>query len=715
MRTNTDCRAINIFNSTSEQDELTITGTTSIHIDTAPTENSNYSTNWLEAIRTLGGTVNLNGGTHISMDITQKEQSPLLSNYYIAGIYALSTDENAIYYEDYIEPPDFTTEINLENESTIDGITVQTSSENFVSSAALKASGTKASINVDGPMTIRNMTTQNTQGDAYTYGVYTENGARITFKDGLSISNLKAPTLNNNYTEAFALFSYGGRISVTSSDKDIVIIGETGAFSQEETDIPNIDIQFNTASSSLTGIAMLREPDWTNGGLKDDEGIIDFSFAPGATWNVLPADSSTVSNYLHQEDELLFSEVTSLQVGTGANVYLGSMKSSWDFLPQGFTTSPFDTTPDMASTPVQLRTKELDGNGNFYLRTDLHQDISDSVLITESLSGSHTLYVKGGGSGELVKEQTNSYLARAENNVAATGGEFSLAPNKEGLELVDIGLYNYKLETDVRDYGREWYLVRSGSSTTPDSPTGETEAALSGFAGHYAMWYGYQTDLRKRLGEIRYDTQTGLWVRGFADKVRLHGLSGTNFTQNLAGGSIGYDTQAAVDETHMWILGMQIRSGHADQRTKGLWGGYGDLASVGGGLYSTWVHVDGWYLDAVATMDWFNHEIRTSMLNGTAVHDDRSSYGIGASLEGGRKMDFAFSNDGLDYWFLEPQLQLSWFWVRGGDYMADNGMTIEQNDIASLTGRAGLVLGKKITLDGDSFHPRYVSPTSRRA
>ena len=265
MRTNTDCRAINIFNSTSEQDELTITGKTSIYIDTAPTENSNYSTNWLEAIRTLGGTVNLNGGTHISMDITQKEQSPLLSNYYIAGIYALSTDENAIYYEDYIEPPDFTTEINLENESTIDGITVQTSSENFVSSAALKASGTKASINVDGPMTIRNMTTQNTQGDAYTYGVYTENGARITFKDGLSISNLKAPTLNNNYTEAFALFSYGGGISVTSSDKDIVIIGETGAFSQEETDIPNIDIQFNTANSSLTGIAMLREPDWTNG------------------------------------------------------------------------------------------------------------------------------------------------------------------------------------------------------------------------------------------------------------------------------------------------------------------------------------------------------------------------------------------------------------------------------------------------------------------
>ena len=205
---------------------------------------------------------------------------------------------------------------------------------------------------------------------------------------------------------------------------------------------------------------MLREPDWINGGLKDDGGIIDFSFAPGATWNVIPADSSTVSNYLHQEDELLFSEVTSLNLDTGANVYLGSMKSSWDFLPQGFTTSPFGTTSDMASTPVQLRTKELNGNGNFYLRTDLHQDISDSVLITESLSGSHTLHVKGGGSGDLIKEQTNSYLARTEFVNDGLGTEFSLAKNSHGQELVDLGVYNYRLNHSQRNNGREWYLVR---------------------------------------------------------------------------------------------------------------------------------------------------------------------------------------------------------------------------------------------------------------
>ena len=154
---------------------------------------------------------------------------------------------------------------------------------------------------------------------------------------------------------------------------------------------------------------------------------------------------------------------------------------------------------------------------------------------------------------------------------------------------------------------------------------------------------------------------------------------------------------------------MQLRSARAHQSVNGHWGGHGDLTSVGGGLYSTWAHADGWYVDAVGTMDWYNHKLRTSMLDGTRVHDDRSSYGLGASLEAGRKLDFAFSNEGRDYWFLEPQLQLSYFWVKGGDFHASNGMKIEQKNMDSLTGRAGLVLGKKFSLEGGSGE-RYMQP-----
>ena len=98
------------------------------------------------------------------------------------------------------------------------------------------------------------------------------------------------------------------------------------------------------------------------------------------------------------------------------------------------------------------------------------------------------------------------------------------------------------------------------------------------------------------------------------------------------------------------------------------------------------------------------------MLDGTRVRDDRSSYGLGASLEAGRRFDFAYSNEGRDFWFLEPQLELSYFWVKGGDFEASNGMEISQKDMDSLTGRAGVVLGRKFALDGgDGGH--YIQPS----
>ena len=58
----------------------------------------------------------------------------------------------------------------------------------------------------------------------------------------------------------------------------------------------------------------------------------------------------------------------------------------------------------------------------------------------------------------------------------------------------------------------------------------------------------------------------------------------------------------------------------------GRWGGYGDLTGVGGGLYSTWAHADGWYVDAAATMDWYNHKIRATMMDGTRVHVNNFLY-----------------------------------------------------------------------------------------
>lgn len=426
---------------------------------------------------------------------------------------------------------------------------------------------------------------------------------------------------------------------------------------------------------------------WTGASGKSDEAHLQVELGDTATWHVLPAYIS--------ETEYQPSEASRLEFIGGGIADLAS-----------------------AQEYQKLSIGELVGNGGAF-RLKVEDDSTngvDQVDITRYDSGNNSIYVASSGNTEISAEEMNTYLVRQENGA----GTFDLANTNR---QVDLGLHLYELAARTDEAATEWYLrrVESLDPVDPDdptppvnpnpplSPTGETEAALSGLAGHYALWYGQLTDLRKRLGEVRYGTQTGLWVRGFADKSRLDGLGGTSFTQNMFGGSIGYDTLASVSEESLWLVGMQLRSARAHQSVNGHWGGHGDLTSVGGGLYSTWAHADGWYVDAVGTMDWYNHKLRTSMLDGTRVHDDRSSYGLGASLEVGRKLDFAFSNEGRDYWFLEPQLQLSYFWVKGGDFHASNGMKIEQKDMDSLTGRAGLVLGKKFSLEGGSGE-RYMQP-----
>lgn len=418
-----------------------------------------------------------------------------------------------------------------------------------------------------------------------------------------------------------------------------------------------ISVNFLNADSWFTGIN-----EFGNAGSR-----IDLTFADGGRWNMTGS-----------------SAVSTLTLDDGIVDLTYDLPGATTFSQAGSRTLTVDT---------------LNGSGGtFHVNTDIDADMTDQIIIANG-TGSHGVYVNPTGSG-ATREAMNSFIVQQQNG----DGAFALA-NEGG--RVDQGLYFYELAERSGDAGaREWYLKRSGSDLTP---TGETEAALSSLAGHYAMWYGQLTDLRKRLGEVRYGTQTGLWVRGFADKSRLDGFAGAGFTQNLVGGSIGYDWLASSGDDSQWILGMQIRSGHADQDVTGRWGGYGDLTSVGGGLYSTWLHADGWYLDTVATLDWYEHEIRTGMTDGTRVHDDRSSWGVGLSLEGGRRFDFAFSNNGLDSWFVEPQLELSWFFVNGGDFTASNGMSVEQDNMHSLTGRAGVVLGRKFALEGGNGS-RYVQP-----
>ena len=461
-----------------------------------------------------------------------------------------------------------------------------------------------------------------------------------------SIANIQSGTviLHNGISTP-----YQGKFTINDAEGSASFTTQiTGNLSNEQEG--SISASFNTKESFLTGTA------------DKGTGTTTLAFANGARWNM--TGNSTLS---------------SLTLDGDATV---------------------DLTTDRQGETAAFRTLTVDSlagdGGLFTVGASLADGHADQVVINNA-AGAHRLFVLSSGTEPGVA--ATDFIVRKQQGT----GTFSLA-NEGG--KVDAGLYLYELAS--RDLGstgnpdgREWYLQRSAGGEK--SPTGETVLGLSGMASAYAMYMGQLSDLRERLGEIRHGTgKDGLWVRGFTEENRLSGLAGIDFSQNFYGTSFGYDHLVEQDENNKWLFGVRGQLTKADQRIDGLHDGSGDSRSYGLAAYATWQHGDGWYADTVLSWDWYDQNLKTRMLDGTRVHGSYNTYAGGISQEFGRLFRFG------EGFFIEPQLQLSWYWMKGTDFTTSNGMRVEQDDAYALTGRAGLVLGKKWDLSEDRYFQPYL-------
>ena len=341
-----------------------------------------------------------------------------------------------------------------------------------------------------------------------------------------------------------------------------------------------------------------------------------------------------------------------------------------------------------------LYIRNLSGNNAlFMVDTDIENDQSDRIMM-ETATGAHKIDVRATGA-EPSREAMSNFIVRQDSGNAT----FSLAnPGQK----VDAGVWFYKLanrnSTDTPG-AQEWFLQRTNERT----PTTDSVLGLSGVAGSYAMWYGQLSDLRERLGEIRNrNGSDGIWARSFAERDKLDGLAGTDFSQHLYGISAGVDHLYKHDANNEWLFGLRGQYTSASQDMDGQYGGSGNAHSYGLAAYATWKHASGWYADTVVTWDQFRQDIDTRMTDGTPVSGKFRTHGAGLSLETGKYIPFG--ND----LFIEPQAQLAYYKIQGADFAMSNGMQVKHDSVDSLTGRLGLVFGRKWTDRQNRFAQPYL-------
>lgn len=462
--------------------------------------------------------------------------------------------------------------------------------------------------------------------------------------------------------------------------------------------------------------------------LGDNTGAINMVFDKASVWKL--SDSSELS-------------------------YLKMTNSTLDFS----SWKPIVSALDSGSSEVyrSLRTRTWAGNNNtLKMKIDLGKEdmpnvFTDQFIIAADATGSHIVDINIDGS-ELVPEKLHSInwlISQGEgSNMTITNRDgsntysgrgmvsvWSLGFVKTGEEtLLDTDEGRQQISTQTNGNGKgKWYLVKAEHSqpdpvpspdptpnpnpptppvTPPLPPEVNDNITIGTSSGQAEAYQADMEDLRKRTGEVRYGAQDGGWVSVFGKKDSVKASGSAGFKQEIYGLNIGVDRLVHADEDSAWLLGGAFRYSDADQ--KGLGSGYttGTLQEYSGKLYATWMHDKGSYADFVLQAGRYEQELEG--FDNTGMDKSKADYGtwgFGASVEVGHMFSFDGGVDDrrwFNHWFVEPQLQLSYFLAKGADYTTSTGLKVDQGNADFLTGRAGFVLGKKFNYGtSDDLDRRY--------
>ncbi|MBB4867040.1 outer membrane autotransporter protein [Pseudomonas nitritireducens] len=467
----------------------------------------------------------------------------------------------------------------------------------------------------------------------------------------------------------------------------------------------------NAENSELVGRAVTDSTEATDGSVSSASLNLKAS-----RWFLLDGNSDEASHYAT-------SNLTALDLQDGSQVFLNS-RESWQ---DGFA----------ANQPQHygsLQLGSLSGAGAFHFYTDIVNQLTDKLTISEAggSTGSHSVLVANDGAQSTLG---NERIEIIETNGGS--GQFGLY---EGA-LVELGGNTYALRKNEDD---NWELygytappvdpgptdpdpidpvdppppgpgpgpgpVEPGDPTDPVPPgpveptppgpapgpgTSTTRAFHAQVHTNYLLSYLDMQTLLQRMGELRYterDTDGNVWLR--TNGGRLHSFAGSNFNGyrlSYQGIQLGVDRRVPISSGDLFV-GAMLGHTEADQSFDE---GSGGARNTHFGLYGTWLHENGFYLDAVLKAAHLKNNFSVHDTQGNRVKSSGSSNGYSASLEAGKR--FSLHREKDSQWFVEPQAQLVYTDQGGFSSRASNGLKIHYDDYDSLLARAGGIVGYELS------------------
>lgn len=330
----------------------------------------------------------------------------------------------------------------------------------------------------------------------------------------------------------------------------------------------------------------------------------------------------------------------------------------------------------------KLNVGTLSGNGGtFYMHTDFKTGQIDTLTVTGTATGNHSVAIDSSGSEPVgVGSTPVIHIGGGDATFTLAGGE------------VDLGAYSYDL---IKQGGNDWYLNTVTRTASPG-----TRSVIALFNAAPTVWYGELSTLRSRMGEVRMDHgKAGGWIRAYGNKFNVSASSGVAYQQVQQGLSFGADAPLPMGDGQ-WLVG--LLGGYSKSDLDLSRGTSATVNSYYLGGYTTWLdEQSGYYFDGALKFNRFQNESDVQLSDGKKTKGDYDTHSVGASLEFGRHIKLA------DDYFVEPFTQLSGVIIQGKDYDLDNGLSAEGSRMHSLLAKAGATIGRNFAW-GDKVVQPYI-------
>ena len=239
------------------------------------------------------------------------------------------------------------------------------------------------------------------------------------------------------------------------------------------------------------------------------------------------------------------------------------------------------------------------------------------------------------------------------------------AQNVNKTLVIEEGLVNDSLTATIDSNGN---LVNVVTTKNTKLSLLSSVASLS-----LISWRHETNDLFERMGELRNQPQgAGSWVRLYGSEQNY---SAKGIEQRNTSIQVGSDFEIGSS----WMLGGALSytdssstydTGSADGETYSL------------AAYGTWLSDNGHFFDVIARYGRISNDFKVDELSG-----DYDNNAFSVSAEYGRRFELSTLA------FLEPQIELTYSRVLGGDFSAGKNVTVSQDDFDSLVGRIGVRAG----------------------